>query len=53
MGSVSKWDNRLILSLTKNQNEFNAILGSYNGVGSTYFLLTYKSEVGVRTKVNI
>jgi hypothetical protein len=53
--TISKWDNRLTLSATENQDEFNAVLGSRNGAGSAYFLLTYKSELGAKTinKVDI
>lgn len=47
--TIGKWDNRLTLDATENQNEFNAVLGSPNGAGTAYFLITHKGQLGVKS----
>ncbi|KAK7419609.1 hypothetical protein QQX98_003200, partial [Neonectria punicea] len=47
--AIGDWDNRLTIDVKRNPNEFYAILGSPNGSGGAYFLLTHKAKLGIRT----
>lgn len=47
--TIGVWANRLTLTESDNPTEFHAVLGSPNGAGSAYFLLTHKGKLGIKT----
>ncbi|ATZ51353.1 hypothetical protein BCIN_06g07600 [Botrytis cinerea B05.10] len=53
--TIGTWTARLSLTQAEHPNEFFAVLGSPNGAGSAYLLLTHKEKLGVKTinKVDI
>ncbi|KAF5227313.1 hypothetical protein FAUST_11862 [Fusarium austroamericanum] len=52
---IGKWADRTTLTPSDHPDEFFAILGSPNGSGSAYFLITHKRALGVKVinKVDI
>ncbi|KAL1844146.1 hypothetical protein VTK73DRAFT_2641 [Phialemonium thermophilum] len=47
--TIGTWGSRLTLTQAEHGDAFYAVLGSPNGAGSAYFLLTHKSKLGVKT----
>ncbi|QYT04593.1 hypothetical protein H0G86_011495 [Trichoderma simmonsii] len=52
---IGVWKNRLTLDVVQNPRQFYAVLGSPNGSGVAYLLMTHKGSLGVKTvnKVDI
>ncbi|KAJ4857103.1 hypothetical protein T069G_08000 [Trichoderma breve] len=52
---IGVWKNRLTLDVAENPRQFYAVLGSPNGSGVAYLLMTHKGALGVKTvnKVDI
>lgn len=54
--TIGTWGSgRITFTAVDNPEEFHAVLGSPNGAGSAYFLLTHKTTLGVKriSKVDI
>ncbi|KAK0757245.1 hypothetical protein N5P37_009961 [Trichoderma harzianum] len=52
---IGPWNSRLTLDVTQNPDEFYAVLGSPNGSGVAFLLMTHKAALGIKTinKVDI
>ncbi|KAH8168362.1 hypothetical protein LIA77_11626 [Sarocladium implicatum] len=46
---IHKWANRASFTLADEPDELFAILGTPNGVGQPYFLITHKDAIGIKT----
>ncbi|KAL5095124.1 hypothetical protein Trisim1_003733 [Trichoderma cf. simile WF8] len=46
---IGVWNNRLTLDVVQNPRQFYAVLGSPNGSGVAYLLMTHKGSLGVKT----
>ncbi|KAL7910289.1 hypothetical protein GGI35DRAFT_479151 [Trichoderma velutinum] len=46
---IGVWNNRLTLDFNRNPDEFSAVLGSPNGSGVAFLLMTHKGALGIKT----
>ncbi|KAI8654687.1 hypothetical protein NCS57_01215600 [Fusarium keratoplasticum] len=53
--TIGRWGQRLTLDVEESPDEFHAVLGSPNGAGAAFLLLTHKEALGIKTinKVDI
>ncbi|KAM6516420.1 hypothetical protein FALCPG4_014603 [Fusarium falciforme] len=53
--TIGRWGQRFTLDVEESRDEFHAVLGSPNGSGAAFLLLTHKEALGIRTinKVDI